>query len=327
MDSLSSIPLSSIPPKASPIHSKSKYLAIIACSIGEVAGIVIVALGAIYLFGPVGSVGFIASIAGGGLLVCASTAGIVWIAIYSCIGEKKKKLTTPETTTLLPQPSRSHHIIPLPDPSEKITPSVTISLPKTKSSELGKSGSREAHFYVGIPVISIPEPSEETEIQAKIQACGDDLGKLLEEGLRSAEAGKKKEAIALLKECWKYQIWKAAYALLDIAGESDPKLTEEVYGELVKWNSREAHFYFAVQAFKENDIKEGIRWLFAANLSTSDMSQIMMVSIIVANATPALHQETQPSSQVPIYLSQTQKCLNDLIAARKTRNQQKPKTQ
>lgn len=63
-----------------PLTSKSKC-AVAAFVVGGVAGVVIVILGATNLFGSVGSVGFIASIAGGGAAVVIAAGGVIWIAI------------------------------------------------------------------------------------------------------------------------------------------------------------------------------------------------------------------------------------------------------
>jgi hypothetical protein len=66
-----------------PLTSKSKC-AIAAFVVGGVAGVVIVILGTTNLFGPVGSIGFIASIAGGGTVAVIATGGVIWIAISNC---------------------------------------------------------------------------------------------------------------------------------------------------------------------------------------------------------------------------------------------------
>jgi hypothetical protein len=66
-----------------PLTSKSKC-AIAAFVVGGVAGVVIIILGTTNLFGPVGSIGFIASVAGGGTVAVIATGGLIWIAISNC---------------------------------------------------------------------------------------------------------------------------------------------------------------------------------------------------------------------------------------------------
>lgn len=101
VDQGSSLPFSVIPQKgkittadsersATPLSNTSKC-ALAAFVIGGVAGIVLIALGAANLFGPIGSIGFIASIAGGGLFALISAGGLIWIAIANCKHPKKQE--------------------------------------------------------------------------------------------------------------------------------------------------------------------------------------------------------------------------------------------
>lgn len=80
--------------EAKPLSTTSKC-AIIAFVIGGVAGIVIIGLGAVNMFGPVGSSGFIGSVAGGGAATVLSGGGLIWIAIANC----KTGQGEPETST------------------------------------------------------------------------------------------------------------------------------------------------------------------------------------------------------------------------------------
>jgi diadenosine tetraphosphate (Ap4A) HIT family hydrolase len=74
------------------LSSKSKC-ALIALAIGGVAGGAIVGLGALTIFGAVGSIGFIAAMIGGGTLIFVAVGGIGFIAICSY------KQSTDETTS------------------------------------------------------------------------------------------------------------------------------------------------------------------------------------------------------------------------------------
>ena len=56
----------------------------VAFVVGGVAGIVLVILGATNLFGPIGSTGFMGSVAGGGSLVVITAVGLLWIVIPNC---------------------------------------------------------------------------------------------------------------------------------------------------------------------------------------------------------------------------------------------------
>jgi hypothetical protein len=75
------------------LTSKSKC-AIAAFVVEGVAGVVIIILGTTNLFGPVGSIGFVVSIAGGGTVAIIATGGVIWIAVSNC---KRAKDTTAGT--------------------------------------------------------------------------------------------------------------------------------------------------------------------------------------------------------------------------------------
>jgi hypothetical protein len=77
---------------------KSKC-AIVAFVVGGVAGVVIVILGAINLFGPVGSIGFLVSIAGGGAVAVIAAGGVMWIAISNCKRSQEAATDIIETKT------------------------------------------------------------------------------------------------------------------------------------------------------------------------------------------------------------------------------------
>jgi len=93
-------------------NKKSKYLFAV-CAIAEIAGIIIITLSGLNLFGPIGSMSFIGSMTGGGVIICIATGGIVWQAIVHCKGRKQAV-----------QP-REHY------PREKLKPSKDL---KTKNS-------------------------------------------------------------------------------------------------------------------------------------------------------------------------------------------------
>jgi hypothetical protein len=76
------------PGDISALGDKSKY-AIAALVVSGVACVVIVALGGLTLFGPIGSTGFIASIAVGGTFVGIAISGIAWIAVVNCKNRKQ----------------------------------------------------------------------------------------------------------------------------------------------------------------------------------------------------------------------------------------------
>src|ERR1700722_10627118 len=80
------------------LSAKSKY-AIVAFIISGVAGIVLIALGITNMFGSIGSLGFIASTAGGGTLVCVAIGGVLLIAVSNCKNQKQlsesEKMSTP----------------------------------------------------------------------------------------------------------------------------------------------------------------------------------------------------------------------------------------
>jgi hypothetical protein len=70
------------------LSGKSKC-ALVAFVVGGVAGAVIIALGGLNVFGPIASVGFIASITGGVALTCTALGGMVWIAVLYCKNHKQ----------------------------------------------------------------------------------------------------------------------------------------------------------------------------------------------------------------------------------------------
>jgi len=71
------------------LNAQSKLFGV-ACIIGEITGLVIIAIGAAHLLGPTGSTGFIASIASGSVLLCTATGGMIWIVIIYYRNQKKK---------------------------------------------------------------------------------------------------------------------------------------------------------------------------------------------------------------------------------------------
>lgn len=86
------------------LNCQAKWV-IAASIVSGVAGAVILILGGINLFGAVGSAGFIASMAGGGTLVCLAIGGTTWIVVTACKAQKQeappeKKPSPPEKKNL-----------------------------------------------------------------------------------------------------------------------------------------------------------------------------------------------------------------------------------
>jgi len=77
------------PPIAYTFSEQSK-IAILAFTVAGVAGIIIITLSALGIFGIVRSAGYIAAISGGGVSICLSSGGIIWLIVINC---KKHKNT------------------------------------------------------------------------------------------------------------------------------------------------------------------------------------------------------------------------------------------
>lgn len=70
-------------PSGYPLSCQSKY-ALVASVLTTVAGSLLVALATLQLYGPVGSVGFLAATITGSLVATAALSCIIWIAIQGC---------------------------------------------------------------------------------------------------------------------------------------------------------------------------------------------------------------------------------------------------
>jgi len=106
--------------RAKPLSTKSKC-AIVALAIGGIAGIVIIGLGVTHMFGPVGSTGYIGSLAGGAGFIVISGGSIFWIVIANCRRQEVQNSQNhnridviednQESANDVPSSSQSHHQI------------------------------------------------------------------------------------------------------------------------------------------------------------------------------------------------------------------------
>ena len=91
-------------------HSKCAILALV---ISCVVGMTLIGLGTTRLFGPVDSVGFIGSLAGGGVLTAVSGFLFIWILISNCKKEQTpSEITHAKTSSLLKLTRDSPQIAP-----------------------------------------------------------------------------------------------------------------------------------------------------------------------------------------------------------------------